>query len=204
MSDLLVLVPDKNYKIGIERLLKRNEHLTIHHINFLVLVHPEHDPGVLKKSTEIVRPYLRGFRYLLVFFDFEGCGQESQNPEDLRIDLLRQLSRNGWENRCEVVIINPELERWVWHPSDETARIIQWASFDELKSWLAQEELWMNDSPKPERPKECFEAALKQKMIPRSSSLYGKIASVLNWQGCLDAEFIRFIETLQRWFPREE
>jgi hypothetical protein len=56
------------------------------------------------------------------------------------------------------------------------------------------------DLPKPRRPKEAFEAALKEKRIQRSSAIYKQIASKASSRGCRETSFLQFQEILQRWF----
>jgi len=204
VNDLLVLVPDKNFEYGISGLLQRDRDLNIRPITTKILRHPEHDSGIVSNSIELLRPYLRDNQYVMIFFDWEGCGKENQSVDIIRNELKTLLQRNGWQNRCEVIIINPELEQWVWLCSDEMARIINWTNFQELKRWLIASGRCEPGAPKPSRPKEAFEAALKQKQIPRSSAIYRKIASSVIWDQCQDSEFVRFTQTLQTWFPREE
>ena len=204
MSDLLVLVPDKNFEYGISGLLQRDRDLNIRPITTKILRHPEHDSGIVNNSVEIVRPYLSDYRYLLVFFDFDECGRENQLPEVVQGAIKSELNRNGWQDRCEIIAIIPELEQWVWLYSDEMAQIINWTNFNVLKRWLIASGRCEPDAPKPSRPKEAFEAALKQKQIPRSSAIYRKIAGSVNWRHCQDSEFVRFTQVLQTWFPREE
>lgn len=61
---------------------------------------------------------------------------------------------------------------------------------------------WMRpDAVKPERPKEAFEAALREARRPRSSSLYKRLADNVSVLRCTDASFTDFCETLREWFP---
>ena len=49
-----------------------------------------------------------------------GSGGEFTRPETLEIDLENQLKSNGWpNNNAAVIIIEPELEAWVWTDSYE-------------------------------------------------------------------------------------
>ena len=43
MKDLIVLVPDKNVRFGIDSLLSRYESLNIKQISYDIFVHPLHD-----------------------------------------------------------------------------------------------------------------------------------------------------------------
>jgi hypothetical protein len=45
------------------------------------------------------------------------------------------------------------------------------------------------------------ERALYEVRIPRSSKIYGKLASRVSVERCTDASFARFRDVLRRWFP---
>ncbi|MBI3878100.1 MAG: hypothetical protein HY300_19425, partial [Verrucomicrobia bacterium] len=54
---------------------------------------------------------------------------------------------------------------------------------------------------KPKRPKEVFESVLAEFGIPRSNSLYGRLAKQEALSGCTVWSFNRFIQILKGWFP---
>lgn len=56
---------------------------------------------------------------------------------------------------------------------------------------------------KPGRPKEAFQAALREARIPRSASLYQRIAEKVSLRGCEDRAFLKFKDLLKDWFPRD-
>ncbi len=55
---------------------------------------------------------------------------------------------------------------------------------------------------KPPRPKELTESLLREKRIPRSSSLYCQLAAKVSLKHCHDRAFNKLRETLQEWFGR--
>lgn len=119
-KDLLVLTADKDANLGIGALLNRQVDLGIRSITFECRSHPKHDSGVLIGAHDFLRPFLRYFEYALVVFDLEGCGREGLGRAGVERKIHENLTANGWQGRCEVVAINPELESWVW---DETLRV---------------------------------------------------------------------------------
>lgn len=204
MKDLIVLVPDNNVKFGIDGLLSRNESLNTREISYEIFVHPLRDPGIYHNATNFLRPFSSQYSYALVFIDYEGSGQEQTSSHEISENVKRDVEMNGWPNRVEVIVFDPELEIWVWSESPHTAEALGWDSYSELKSWLTSQRIWQENASKPERPKEAVEVALRIKRIPRSSSIYKEIAQNVGLSRCQDQAFIRFRNILQNWFPRRE
>ena len=201
MKDILFLVADGNTEQLFNGLLPRvpiasNTAL----FSFDILVNPTHDAGNLNDSHEYLRPFIKQYRFAVVVFDHEGCGEENKSPEDLENTVSKQLDKNGWEGRNKVLVIEPELENWIWMGSPKLKEAINWKSNEELHSWVANKGYLFNENSKPLRPKEAFEAALRQARTPRSSSIYKKIASIVSYKSCNDRAFLELIKTLQEWF----
>jgi len=122
--DLVVMVPGKDEEKTVEALLTaRQGSLGIKEIKFKIFVHPGRDPGCYKKADSLLREFVNKAEYCLVIFDHEGSGQEKKSPEKVSADLRERLSRNGWQDRAEVLVISPELEAWVWSESPEVDRM---------------------------------------------------------------------------------
>ncbi len=200
--DLVILVPGKDEEKTIEGLLTdRQESLGIREIKFKILVHPGRDPGCYHKAQEILRPFIKMARYALVIFDHEGSGQEDKNEEHLASELLKRLFQNGWLNRAEVVVIEPELEIWVWSDSSEVDQVLGWSSKSPgLRQWLQIRGLMTAESLKPSRPKETLKKALREVKIRRSSAIYGQLANRVNLDKCQDPSFNKLKNTFQHWF----
>jgi hypothetical protein len=130
-------------------------------------------------------------------FDLEGCGQEKLGRERVERRIRDNLAVNGWDDRCEAVAMEPELESWVWDDSLRISTLLLWDK-RRLKEWLVKEEFLSSATAvKPARPKEAFRAA-KQQM---SSSIFQDLAKSANISGCSDPAFLKFLGTLQAWFP---
>lgn len=85
------------------------------------------------------------------------------NPE-----LILLVADKNMEERTEVVVIDPELEIWVWSASPHVEDVLGWkGSTPPLRSWLCNQGLWGDDRPKPQDPKRAMEGALYEKRIPR-------------------------------------
>ncbi|MEO5358155.1 MAG: hypothetical protein H7844_12785 [Nitrospirae bacterium YQR-1] len=199
MKDLFILVADKNMEYTFNGILERKDSLKIRDITFYVQGHKLRDPGVYKGAHEFLKIYIGQYNYALVVFDREGCGCDDTASEIAYV-VQTNLNSNGWENRSKVIVLDPELEIWIWSDSPEVAQCINW-DHKELRDWLAQKYL-TTDSTKPAKPKEAFEEALRVKKIPRSSSIYRKLAERVSFKRCEDSAFKEFTGTLQQWFPR--
>lgn len=68
---------------------------------------------------------------------------------------------------------------------------------------MKEHEFWEDGTPKPERPKEAFEALLREKRIQRSSAIYKKIATDVSFREGVDPAFLKFKHILEQWFHRE-
>jgi hypothetical protein len=173
-------------------------------ISYEVFVHPMHDPGVYNDAANFLRPFSNQYSYVLVSLDREGSGQERDPSEEIAAKLKKEIERNGWEDRGEVIVFDPEVEIWIWTESNDIAKAFGWNHYAELKEWLIQQGMgWKQNIPKPERPKEAMELSLRKKRIPRSSSIYHEIANNVGLHRCQDESFRKFREILQRWFPEE-
>jgi hypothetical protein len=201
-SDLIALVADKSMEMALKGLLARPEALAIGHVRTDVQRHPEKDCGCRSHGATFLSPFAKQYRRALLMFDYEGCGEQNMPVVELEESLERELAHNGWLDRSAVIILDPELEIWVWSNSPHVADVLGWAGrTPPLREWLAQERLWPSGLPKPERPKETLEAALREVKEPRTSSLYEALAGKVSLEGCMDRAFLKLKSTLQGWFP---
>lgn len=202
-KDVFALVADKSMEQAFEGLLAQHEELRIRQIRYDIEVHPNHDAGCRKNAVGMLRPYITGYRYALVVFDHHGCGSRASR-KNLQQEVQENLERNGWENRCKVIVIEPELENRVWAPSGKVSEILGWGSdFRALRKWLQTRGLWSDNDPKPSDPKRAMQEALRYKRVRRSSTLFKRIANISQLQDCRDPAFIELRETFQDWFPAD-
>jgi hypothetical protein len=202
MKDLIILVADQNMRDCIEGLITKLPHaLNISPFTYDIRVHPYRDPGCRTQSASFLTSFKNMYKFGLVVFDKEGCGKESSTRSELETEVEASLSMIGWGDRAKVVVIEPELENWIWVKSPRLAEIINWESIDSLYDWLAYKNYLSDDSPKPNLPKEAFERVLYIKRKRRSSSIYKQIASTVSFRGCTDPSFLKFTQIISEWFP---
>ena len=113
----------------------------------------------------------------------------------------RDLADNGWDGRSKAVVIDPELETWVWTGSNHVPKVLGWeCGYEELKAWLASEELWPSRSAKPLDPKRAMRAALRKGRRSVSAKLFGQLAKSTTLRHCQDSAFRELRDTPQDWF----
>lgn len=201
--DLVVLTADKNMQFAVEGLIGRREALKIHPIQVEFYIHPWRDPGCLNHSEKFLQPFVNRYAHALVIFDHEGCGQDKKhNREELEEKVISALSRSGWEDRASAIVIEPELENWVFSDSPEVDNAMGWSDRSQtLRHWMEEKNFLVSGKIKPSHPKEAMEAALKHVRSPRSSSLYKKLSERVGLGRCTDPAFLKLKTTLQSWFP---
>ena len=200
-TDLAILVADKNMEAVMTGLLGRHAALGIRAVTYDCFVHPRRDPGCLAEASDFMRPLSSLYARALVMFDHEGCGREKLAPAVLANMVKTGLENNGWKGRAEAVVLAPELEIWAWTASPHVERCLGWAGRKPpLGEWLADRSLWAPGDRKPGRPKEAFEAALREARKPRSSAIYGEIARRVSLDGHTEPAFVQLTSTLRTWF----
>ena len=207
-KDLVVLVPDLDTENAIRGLLARNESFGIHPLrensDYEFQRATNRDNGCRSAAEALLAPALHRFKRALVVFDREGCGQDSEPREAIESDVESRLETSGWEDRCAVVVIDPELEAWVWSLSPLVGQIIGWGNEREpLRKWMLNQGWIRSESVKPERPKEALQAVLRQIPRPWSARLFMNLAKQVSLRGCVDPAFGKLRDVLCRWFPRD-
>ena len=204
LKELIVLVPDSQLAAAMEGILSRAKALAIREFKPRIVVHPSRDPGCLNDSHEFLRPFIRLYGHALVIFDHHGCGREKKTREDLEIEVEARLRTSGWAERARAIVIDPELEAWVWSDSPHVPKILGWESgsgaSEDLRQFLSRRRFLVKGQAKPTRPKEAMEEILRVKKKPRSSAIYRQLAQIVSLDRCQDSSFLKLRGTLSAWF----
>lgn len=203
--DLVILVADKDMQQSLEGLLLRNQALGIRSISTRIFSHPKKDPGVFNEAHLFLRAFLRSAGHCLVMFDHEGCGARAETRDAIENTIEGRLAQNGWQDRSAAIVLDPELEAWVWSDSPHVDSVLGWPCRGKnLRDWLLDRGFLEPGNSKPIRPKEAVEAALRYSRRRRSSALYRELAEKGRFSRCNDASFVKFLSTLRSWFPAGE
>ena len=201
MKDLVLLVADKNAHFALKGALGRPEALGIRPIEFEFRVHPGRDGGTRRTGPEMLALERRRFKHALLVLDFEGCGTDLPNATELEAQLDGRLSTH-WKEAAKSIVIEPELDVWVWGADNAVEAVIEWPAGKSVREWLRERGFTFEANEKPTRPKEALEAALRIPGLPRSSALYQTIAEKISLRRCGDEAFIRLRKQLLAWFAK--
>ena len=202
MTDLVVLVADKDVEQVVATLLgRRTVPLGFAISGAIVSVHPRRDPGCRTEAVEFAhvsrepRPCPRPLR---------SRGQRRGGHRARRPGGPDQgRSRRKWlGGRCRGGRDRTGARSVVLESAHATsASCLDGATADALRDWLEAEGAWRSNASKPRQPKDAFETALRHVGRPRSSAIFGDLATKASLAGHHEPAFIRFRSALLRWFP---
>ena len=202
MKDLVCVVADKQIKATIEGLLRRPRSLGIRRVDAEILVHPSHDSGCCQRPADLLLGYRQAAEHALIVLDhaWDGVPVASGAALEALIEArLEQADMAGW---AVPVVIEPELETWVFSTSPYVPEVLGWKGpSSAFRQALQEQDLWAAGDAKPADPKAALEYVLSRTGKSRSASLFRKLASKVTTAGCQDRAFLRFKELLQGWFP---
>lgn len=210
--DLFVVVADLDAENAIKTLLHgRQEALQIR-LDFNPERHPQgdllrysgRDSGCYKDAVDLLRPPQNTHWHALLIFDRDGCGAEGKSRVEIERAVEEQLYRSGWtQGDVAVIVIEPELEAWVWANSPRVAEVLGWRNErSELREFLNHRDLWHEGAVKPSDPKEALKQSLRRKGKQRVAPLFSELASKVGLGRCQDPAFAKLRSTLSNWFGR--
>ncbi len=210
MRDCIFLLADKNMQAVFEGFLTRQAfHQSLGCATFrfdprqdIAVAAGDNDPGLYTRGHELLRPYQATHRHAVVVLDAEWEG--SPGKEAMTVHLTAQISATGWKaDYFAVIVIDPELENWIWQQNDHVARGLGFGNSHELMADTDLQAAWPQGQGKPTSPKEILETLLQKRRIPRSSAIYKQITSQVSARRCQDSAFRQLIASLKAWFPQE-
>lgn len=81
------------------------------------------------------------------------------------------------------------------------SRCIGWPTTEQLRPWMQEQRLIQPEQAKPTDPKGAFEQLLIRRNHKHSAAFRQSYAGVAKTRGCTDPAFLKFRDTLRRWFP---
>jgi hypothetical protein len=201
LKDLIVLAADASIEATLRGLLTRPVAIGIRALQFDSNRHPGRDPGCYREAHLFLAPLRGQYRHALVVFDREGSGA-TDSAEAIEARVRELLDTTGWKGQADVVVIDPELEVWVWSDSPKVDEALFWdGRRPDLRAWVRSRGLWPDGHAKPVDPKRTVQLALAEVRIPLSSSIFAKLATSVSVERCLDPAFGRLRQRLRTWFP---
>ncbi len=200
MKDLALVVADKNMDFALRGILARPESIRVCRLSYEIKTHAGRDGGVRTSGPETLALLKRQFRNGLLMMDWEGSGATVGSSRELEQELDGRLAQL-WGNQAKAIVIDPELDAWIWGSDNAMSGVLGWAEKQRLRAWLVSHGYELDPSQKPVRPKEALEEVMAYLGEPRSSNLYEKMTSKISLARCVDPAFNRLKMTLQTWFP---
>ena len=202
MKDLVCLVADRQIEAAISTLLGRHRALAIRPITVEFLRHPESDPGCYERPADLLRGYRNRVRHALIVLDHAWKGVPTESGEQLQNLIEQRISREGMAGWAVPIVIEPELEAWVFSASSHVDRVLGWQGRSPaLREALEAEGLWNSGDLKPRDPKAAVEWAVRRTGRRRDAPMYRELAQRVSTRGCQDRAFQRLKRILQDWFP---
>ncbi len=161
------------------------------------------DGAVHTRAHEILRPYLNTHRRALVLLDWQFGGERP--AIEVRDEILGNLRHSGWrqpEKDCEVIVIDPELEVWLWQDNPNVAQAVCFPDGG-LREHLRTQGIWPAGQLKPTNPKDTMQDLIRKHRAGAFMAVYSKIARSVGGSKCQDASFGQLRAALQTWFPAE-
>ena len=200
--DLVCVVADSNMEAALSGLLNRPKALGIRPITAEIPVHEQRDPGCFHRPTEILERYRESARHALIILDHAWEGVPAKTGAELESLLEERLAYEGMAGWAVPIVIDPELEAWVFSSSPHVDQVLGWRDRNPaLRTALGQQGLWESEEPKPADPKRALEWALRVARKPRNSAIYRELARRVSTTRCQDRAFQRLRGLLQDWFP---
>ncbi len=160
------------------------------------------DGGIYKHCHRLLQEngYMETHEHLIVMLDQQFGGDRP--AAEVREETLGRLRANGWsEDKADVIVIDPELEAWIWQDSPHVEAAVGFTG-GSLRDALRNEDQWPEGHDKPPKPKELFQRVCRRYRTPYSAALYRDIVQRVSVKQCNDPAFQQLVATLCRWFPR--
>lgn len=159
-----------------------------------VVVAPTKDPGVYGTARELLRPYEHSHERAVVMLDADWAG--SPGATTIQAQIKAALA-DVWDEFA-VIVIEPELEAWIWQDSPHLAEVLKCPDFRAL---LERSGHWPADAPKPPDPKGALDHLRRRYKVKVFNADFGKIAARVSVRHCQDAAFRQLCDHLRTWFP---
>ena len=164
------------------------------------------DPGLWKHAHENLAAFRDKYRHAVIVLDADF--DPYPGADVLHQDITRAMIAADWEEgQFAVVVIQPELEAWLWAANVNVAIAFGHQDFTALRNTLEAEGLWTPGEPKPNDLKRARDRAAKlggkKTGGPIFKGVFGSISSKALNQ-CVEPGFKTLQEAVQRWFPKQK
>ena len=168
----------------------------------LVVDARDNDPGVFRRAHQFLDPYRTTHRHAVVVLDNAWEGSPGVNA--IMEGIGKRLAQSGWDQqRYAVIVIEPELEAWIWQDNQHVETAFRYCGPPTLRVFLQQSNHWPAGQPKPSDPKAAVEHVVKRCQPGPKLVTFRKIMGKVSVRGCVDPAFQRLAAALRQWFPED-
>lgn len=202
----MILVPDLQCEATLRGFFGREKfHLSLGCAPFAfepgddLIRETKNDPGVWKNAHELLRLKRATHRNALIILDNSWEG--SPGVAQIEKDIGGNMTGSGWpRGQFEVVVIDPELESWIWQDHVHVETAFGHAGPPSLRQRLRDSDLWPDGGRKPTDPKLAVEAVQGWYRFGPPSPVFAEIAMKVSVKGCVDPAFQKMLRALKGWF----
>ena len=163
MKDLVCIVADKQIGATLDALLLRRHALGIRAVEAEILVHPHHDSGCCTRPADLLRGYRQAAEHALIVLDHAWVGVPVASGAELEVLIEERLGQAGMADWAVPVVIEPELEAWVFSASPHVPELLGWKGpWSAFRQALEDGNLWRAADVKPADPKAAIEYVLSR------------------------------------------
>ena len=156
MVDLFLLVADKNAQFALRGALRRPKAFGVRKLDFECAVHSQRDGGVRKTGPDILRLTQRAASHAILMLDYEGSG--AMCSATALEDALDERLAADWGTRAKAIVVEPELDVWMWGSDNVLETLLQWNQAAGLRPWLLERGFEFAENGKPTRKSVCHAA----------------------------------------------
>lgn len=164
------------------------------------------DGGIWKHAHNNLMLFKEDYRHAVIVLDADF--EPHPGVEKLREDITNNMLGAGWaEGSFCVVVIDKELEAWLWAPNVNVAKAFGHNDFDQMRAALAQKNLWDEGAPKPNDLKAARDLAARLGGKRTGGPIFRGVFEGISKRACdlcQENGFITMRNALQTWFPPTE
>jgi len=163
------------------------------------------DGGLWKHAHTNLVPFKDQYRHAVIVLDADF--EPHPGADILHQEISENMLDAGWaEDSFCVVVIDPELEAWLWAPNVNVARAFGHDDFGKMKAALSAEHLWDEGAPKPNDLKRARDRAARLGGKKTGGPIFRGVFAGISKRACDLCEetgFKRMRAALNTWFPYE-
>ena len=163
------------------------------------------DGGTWKHAAENLVPFREKYTRAVIILDADF--EPHPGADVLQRDVTADMLASGWAaERFAVVVIQPELEAWLWAPNINVALAFGHKDFDQLRGALEKEKLWNPGEPKPHDIKRARDRAARLGGKKTGGPIFKGVFNAISKKAldrCVEPGFQVMRAAMQAWFPVE-